>query len=96
MTAVARALLLVAETATLLAALSFTIPVPPSNEDPIRLLPGAAYAVALFAASRLMRQWNAPAGWVRWPIFVVELAAFALFVTIANEAANLLAGHIRR
>ena len=74
-----------AEVAMLFAALFFTLPYIPSNEiQRLPLLPGAAFAVLLFAGSRILR-WQH-----RHFIALAETAAFALFACGANAVANLL------
>jgi hypothetical protein len=74
-----------AEVGMLFAALFCTLPPVPSNEvDRLPLLPGAAFAVLLFAGSRFLR-------WQRsYMIAVAEVAAFALFAWGANAVANIL------
>ena len=73
------------ETALLFAALLFTLPYVPSHEmERLPLLPGGAFAVALFAGSRLLR-WRS-----RWLAAVAETIGFALFVWGSNAVANLL------
>jgi len=80
--------LIVAEAALLLAALFFTLPYVPSNEiERLPLFPSAAFAVALFAGSRLLR-WRH-----RFVIAVPEILAFTLFVWGSNAVANLLYTH---
>jgi hypothetical protein len=73
------------EAALLLAALFFALPYVPSHEmDRLPLLPSAAFAVALFAGSRLLR-WRR-----RYLIVVFETVAFALFAWGPNAVANIL------
>lgn len=74
-----------AEAALLFAALFFTLPYVPSHEmDQLPLLPGAAFAIALFAGSRLLR-WRQ-----RYLVAAAETFAFALFAWGSNAIANLL------
>ena len=74
-----------AEAALLFAALFFTLPYVPSHEmDRLPLLPVGAFAIALFAGSRLLR-WRG-----RWLVAVAETLGFALFVWGSNAVANLL------
>ncbi len=74
-----------AEPALLFAALFFTLPYIPSNEvERLPLLPGAAFACALFAGSRLLR-WR-----TRYVLVAAETVVFALFAWGANVVANVL------
>ena len=75
----------VAEAALLFAALFFTLPYVPSHEmGRLPLFPAAAFAVVLFAGSRLLR-WRQ-----RYILAAAETVAFALFVWGSNAVANLL------
>ena len=82
-----QAALIAAEILLLFAALFFTLPYIPSNEmERLPLFPEAAFAVLLFAGSRLLR-WRQ-----RWPIVLAENLLFAAFVWGSNAVANLLHG----
>ena len=75
-----------AEVVLLFGALIFTLPYIPSHQmERLPLMPGAAFATILFAGSRLLR-------WGRrgFPITVLEILGFAVFVGIANEVANII------
>jgi len=78
-------LLRIAEIVLLFGALFFTLPyVPSNNMESLPLLPGAAFALVLFAGSRALR-------WQRsWHFLLFEVPLFALFLFGANAVANLL------
>ena len=76
---------IVAEILLLFGALFFSLPYIPSHEmERLPLMPGAALAVLLFAASRLVR-WRR-----RFLIAVAETLLFAGFVFVAHQASNIL------
>ncbi len=75
----------VAEVLLLFAALFCTLPYIPSHEiNQLPLFPVGAFAVVLFAGSRIIR-WRE-----RYPIALVDTALFAAFVWGSNAAANIL------
>ncbi len=77
-------LLIGLEVALLFAALFFTLqPIPSNIGESFSFLPGGAFAITLFATSRLLRWRNH--GYV---IAVPETAAFALFAWVSVRIAN--------
>lgn len=81
------------EALTLLAALAFTIPALPSTEDPISLMPAAAFAGALFGTSRAIRHFFFRSGTSGVILWLLEVGGFVTFAFLNNRVANMLAGH---
>ena len=73
------------EMVLLFASLCFTLPYVPSHEIArLPLLPGAIFAVLLFAGSRMIR-WRP-----HYLLPTLETAIFAAFVWVSNSVANLI------
>lgn len=85
-------LLRAVETITLFIALAMTIPVLPSNEDPIELFPAAAFACVSFGISRFIRHLSVRNSFFGSVTLLLEILGFSLFVFISNRVANILLG----